>query len=70
MKTVWVVQHSYELDGNDEVKFIGVFSTLENAKKIVEKLKKKKGFKSYSKGFHIDKMALDQVFWLEGFETI
>ena len=70
MKTVWVVQHSYELDGNDEVKFIGVFSKQKNAKKIVEKLKKKKGFKSHAKGFHIDKMELDQAFWLDGFETV
>ncbi len=27
METVFTLQHAYELDGHDEVKFIGVYAT-------------------------------------------
>ena len=69
MKFVYVVQHSYELEGCDETKFIGVFSSEKKAKKAIKRLKKVKGFKKYKKNFYLDKYVVDQVNWLEGFIT-
>ncbi len=64
---IYIVQHSYELNECDETKFIGVFSTLEKAKKIVEDYKKLPGFNDYSESFFIDKYEIDTPEWKEGF---
>lgn len=40
MKKVFVVQHVHELEeGNEDVKFVGVYSTHENAREAVERFK-------------------------------
>jgi len=35
LKIVSILEHVYELDDIDEVKFIGVFSNSENAQKVI-----------------------------------
>jgi len=67
MKKVYLVNHNYELQGCDEIKFIGIFSSEKKAKKAVKKLKKQKGFKKYKKGFTIGKCPLNQIYWDGGF---
>ncbi len=67
MKKVYVLQHSYELNNCDETKFIGVFSSLTEAKNAIEKLKKKEGFKQYQKNFYIDIYPINKIYWEEGF---
>jgi hypothetical protein len=64
----YVVQHAYVPDGseNDEVKFIGVFSSREQARKAVKKLKTKPGFRRFGR-FHIDKYSIDAIHWSTGF---
>ena len=61
---VFLLQHSYKISGYcDEVKSIGLFSSLEKAKRTVNKLKCQEGFKKHKNGFSIDRYIVDQVFW-------
>lgn len=70
---VFVVQHAYmKVSENyfgieEDVKFIGVFSTEEKAKEAVARLQKQPGFINWQRGFHIDSYTLDQDHWSEGF---
>jgi len=43
MNEVWVVQHSYDLDGCEETKFIGVYSSKRKAHDAVARLRKQPG---------------------------
>ncbi len=71
MKSVFVLQHSHELDdGSDEVKLIGVYSTRANAEGVVERLAHTPGFSDTPNGFHIDEYKLDQDQWVEGYVTV
>ena len=64
MKQLFLVQHSYSISGYcDEGKYIGLFSSLEKARKAINKLKSKEGFKKYKQEFSIDRYIVDQVFW-------
>jgi len=61
---VFLLQHSYKISGYcDEIKYIGLFSSREKAKKAINKLKYQDGFKKYKNGFSIDRYIVDQVFW-------
>jgi hypothetical protein len=66
---VFVVQHEYVLDGDDEVKFIGVYSTRLEAKKAVARLGKQPGFKTCKRGFHISEYEVDKDHWTVGYVT-
>ena len=71
MESVFVLQHSYERDGYDEVKMIGVFSTDEKAMQTINKLKNVAGFRDYPKEcFCIDEYEIDTEHWIEGFCTV
>lgn len=67
--SVYVLQHSYELDGCDETKFIGVYSSLEKAEDAVRRLKSQPGFVDHPDDFTVDKYPLDVDHWAEGFVT-
>ncbi len=67
-KYVYLLQHSYEVDGIDEIKLIGIFSTEGNARRVVDHLKIQKGFDKFPETcFHIDKVLLDDYKWQGGF---
>lgn len=67
---VWVVQHLTVHDtGDEDVLFIGVYSSNENAENAVERLKLQPGFCDTGDGFSIDPYTLDQDNWTEGFVT-
>lgn len=70
MKTVFILQHSYELDGHDETKFIGTYSTKEQAELAITRLKDKNGFKYYPNAFEISEYELDKDNWTDGFATV
>ncbi len=68
MNSVFVLQHVNSLDdGAEDVKFIGVYSTRENAIAAVARLSRAPGFTDSQDGFHIDEYGLDQDHWPEGF---
>ncbi len=71
MTKVYVLQHvpSAE-DGGEDVKFIGVYSSRENAKAAIARLTRAPGFSDEPAGFHIDEYQVDNDQWVEGFATL
>ena len=67
MKSVYLLQHSYEVNGCDETKVIGIYETKEKAEETIEKLKRLPGFERYPDSFCIDKYEINQDHWIEGF---
>ena len=75
MNTVFTLMHEYTTeipvdDGviyKDHTKFIGIFSTEENAKLVLEKIKGMPGFRDHPKGFLISQETINQSGWEEGF---
>lgn len=71
-------------DDIEDLKFIGIFSTRENAEKAVEILSRQPGFKDFPKiiteddidnetneGFYINEVVVDEIAgWKEGFATV
>jgi hypothetical protein len=71
MKSVFILQHSYELSetGEEETKFIGVYSSKEKAQEAINRLSLQPGFKDFPDYFFIDEYEIDQDNWCEGFTT-
>lgn len=67
MKHVYILFHSYELDDNEEIKILGVYSNEILANENIVKYLNLPGFKDYPDGFHIDKYEVDNNKWTEGF---
>ena len=72
----WKVSHKYKLVDHIERKDIGIYSSLENAEKVIASLKDKNGFKDTIDGFKIKKVftlfkprLLDNTYWADGFDT-
>lgn len=69
---VYVLQHSYLLDAQEEVyetKLIGVYSTQEKAEAAVVRLRRLEGFCDHPEDFYIDGYDVDEDNWTEGFFT-
>lgn len=63
------MQHHHDLDGCEETKLIGVYSTAQAADKAVRTLKVQPGFRDHADGFSIDEYELNRDHWVEGFVT-
>jgi hypothetical protein len=82
MQSVFVAQHLHILPGGEEdVKFIGVYRSLEAACSAVERLRSQPGFRDHPRivdpqeetdvqGFHIQEYPLDKDHWSEGYVTL
>lgn len=70
MKTVHVVEHSYEWCGRDEVKLIGVYSKHSEATAAITRLRGQPGFRDWPDGFSITRWKLGVDSWREGFATM
>ena len=82
MRTVFVLQHVNVLpDGEEDVKFIGVYRSSEAAHAAIERLKVQPGFCEHPRlidpetrddvaGFFLDAYELDKDHWSEGFVTV
>ena len=72
MKEVFVLQHTYgnETKELENYKFIGVYSSYEEAEKAKDRLRKQPGFSLYPEGFTIDRYEIDKDSWAEGFCTV
>jgi hypothetical protein len=67
-KTVFVLQHERIKDAdNEDVKFIGVYSTIELGQAAVSRLLQQPGFAEHPHGFHLTPYELDRDHWVEGF---
>tara|TARA_R100000656_G_scaffold123736_1_gene100634 strand:- start:118 stop:330 length:213 start_codon:yes stop_codon:yes gene_type:complete len=68
---VYVLQHVHEINSDiEDVKFIGVFSSVEQANAAKNRLKNKPGFFDSQDGFSIDEYELDITYWEDGFCTV
>ena len=71
MAKVYVLQHVHSLDdGTDDLKFIGVYSSRENAQAAIERLVQAPGFSEVPTGFHIDEYQVDKDQWVEGYSSL
>lgn len=70
MASVFLAEHSYEnVDGIDETKLIGVFTSRDLAARAVESVSKQPGFVDIPDHFTIDEYQVDDVHWETGFVT-
>lgn len=69
MSKVYLLWHSYELEGSEEDKLIGVYSTRERAEQAVERKLQYPGFRDHPEGFLIANFTIDKDQWSEGFMT-
>lgn len=68
---VYVLQHAHSFENDlEDVKFIGVYSSKENARAAIIRLSQTPGFSETSDGFHIDVYQLDKDHWAEGYLSI
>jgi len=67
---VFMVQHAYEVDGEEDVKTVGIYSTRTEAEAAVERARARPGFRDYPDGFYIDRYVLDRDCWTEGFVSV
>ena len=56
-----------EFDEDEDMKLIGVYSSEENAKAAIQRLKPKPGFRDWPDGFRIFTRTLNQDSWTDGF---
>ncbi len=67
----FVVQHEHNLGGNvDDVKFIGLYRTWQDAEAAIERARLQPGFREHPDGFSIDFYAFGEDHWREGFVTV
>jgi len=67
---VFLVFHQHDLDGCDEIKFIGVYSTARRGRAAVARAKRQPGFRDHPDGFSVDAHEVDRTSWTEGFKTV
>lgn len=79
---VYLVQHLHvHKNGNEDIKTIGIYSSVKNAKSAIKKISKKSGFSDFpsmidpmkeneGSGFYIDRIAINVTSWQDGFDTV
>ena len=71
MTKIYVLQHVHLLAGGEEdIKLIGVYSSLENAQSAIARLTQLSGFLETPDGFSIDEYQVDKDQWVEGYSTL
>lgn len=70
MTSVWLLWHTYDLDGQEESKLIGVYSTEQLANEAQERAVLLPGFRDHSQAFVTDQYVIDDDQWTEGFVTL
>lgn len=66
---VYLVQHSYELNGCDETKLIGVYQSREEAEEAIARLRRQPGFREHAANFHVERYGIGEDHWTEGFAS-
>ncbi len=55
-------------EGQDDIELlIGVYSSVEKARAVIEKMKVKPGFVDFPQGFEVCPYSIDDDHWTEGF---
>lgn len=67
---VYLLWHTHvddKFEGGEDVKLIGVYSTICEANSAIERKRSCQGFMDHMDGFEISTYALDKDCWSEGF---
>lgn len=68
MEKVYILEHIYEENEIEEIKFIGVFSSSEKAQSVINELSSFPGFNKYPiECFQISEEKIDHYEWKDGF---
>ena len=68
---VFLVHHVHvQEDGEEDVKFIGVYSTRENAERAKDRAGVLPGFCQVPEGFSVERYLVDEDHWTEGYITV
>ena len=67
MKSVFLLQHSYEIEESEQTKIIGIYSTRDKAESVIERFRNLPGFCDHPESFYVDEYEIDQNNWEEGF---
>jgi hypothetical protein len=68
---VYILQHVHMRDdGDEDVKLIGVYSSMAKAEAAAERLRTHPGFADSPDGFTTDAYGIDQDQWTEGFVEV
>lgn len=73
MKTVYLLWHTHissQLTNGEDIKLIGVYSSIELAYKAKERTALLEGFKDAIEGFEIAEHKIDEDGWTSGFITV
>jgi hypothetical protein len=70
MRTVFVLQHSYEDGEHEETKFIGVYATVADAEAAIARVRDLPGFRNHRDAFTINAYEVGQDHWQEGFVSL
>ena len=66
--TLYVLQHVHHLEDDlENIKFIGVYSSEENAMAAIKRLSLTPGFAEAIDGFDISKYEVDKDHWVDGY---
>ena len=68
-RCVYLLWHAYDLDEEDEVKRLGVYSSEAKARERLEQARLLPGFAEHPENFRIDPYVLDKDEWTAGFVT-
>lgn len=67
---VFILHHIHELpNGEDDVKFIGVYRTNQDALSAIERAKILPGFSECPDGFDIQEYQVGKDHWVDGYHT-
>lgn len=67
---LWHVHTDEKLDGGEDVKLLGVFSSQEKALEAQTTASALPGFRDDLLGFEISMYKIDEVHWQEGYVTV
>ena len=71
LRFVYIVQHVHKItEDNEDIKFVGVYSTQRTAREAVSRLRRAEGFRDHPRGFYVGKYEIDKDHWIEGFITV
>ncbi|SES29578.1 DUF7336 domain-containing protein [Pedobacter rhizosphaerae] len=73
MEFIYLLWHTHSdphLDGDEDVKLIGAYSTELKAKEAQERASLLPGFKEHPKGFEVSCVKIDKDDWPGGFITV
>lgn len=72
MKEVFILWHTHfddRLENAEDIKVIGVYSSVKKAEEAIDRTSKLEGFKNNLDGFEISAYKLDSDNWTSGFIT-